>query len=60
MECVLLILSPDSVGGAQENTIATGMGLKDREGVEVDLISGPTQGPEGSLEASLGTFGPNC
>src|SRR3954463_4833505 len=41
------------VGGAQENTIATVLGLKDREGVEVDLISGPTQGPEGSLEASL-------
>ena len=38
------------VGGAQENTVATVLGLQDRPGLNVDLISGPTSGPEGSLE----------
>jgi glycosyltransferase involved in cell wall biosynthesis len=37
------------VGGAQENTIATVLGLRQKPGLEVDLISGPTYGPEGSL-----------
>jgi glycosyltransferase involved in cell wall biosynthesis len=38
------------VGGAQENTIATVLGLRQKPGVTVQLISGPTVGPEGSLE----------
>ena len=38
------------VGGAQENTVATVLGLRRRPGVEVSLISGPTSGPEGTLE----------
>ena len=38
------------VGGAQENTIASVLGLRAKPGVEVSLISGPTTGPEGSLE----------
>ncbi|HTX21174.1 MAG TPA: glycosyltransferase family 4 protein [Candidatus Aquilonibacter sp.] len=38
------------VGGAQENTIATVLGLRQKSGVEVNLISGPATGPEGSLE----------
>ena len=38
------------VGGAQENTLATIAGLRQKTGVEVSLISGPTIGPEGSLE----------
>jgi glycosyltransferase involved in cell wall biosynthesis len=38
------------VGGAQENTLATINGLRAKPGVEVKLISGPTIGPEGSLE----------
>jgi glycosyltransferase involved in cell wall biosynthesis len=38
------------VGGAQENTVATVLGLRKKSGVEVKLISGPTVGPEGSLE----------
>jgi glycosyltransferase involved in cell wall biosynthesis len=42
------------VGGAQENTIATVLGLRRRGGWEVDLISGPSRGPEGSLESVLG------
>ncbi len=37
------------VGGAQENTIATVLGLHQIPGVKVNLISGPTTGPEGSL-----------
>lgn len=41
------------VGGAQENTIATVLGLLGVPGVEVDLISGPTTGPEGSLESRV-------
>lgn len=41
------------VGGAQENTVATVLGLRQKAGVEVALISGPTTGPEGSLEPAL-------
>jgi glycosyltransferase involved in cell wall biosynthesis len=36
------------VGGAQENTVATCIGLRKR-GYDVDLIIGPQTGPEGSL-----------
>ncbi|MBM3880227.1 MAG: glycosyltransferase family 4 protein [Verrucomicrobia bacterium] len=39
------------VGGAQENTLATVLGLRTRDDVEVSLLAGPTTGPEGSLEA---------
>lgn len=38
------------IGGAQENTLATIAGLRQKPGLEVRLISGPTTGPEGSLE----------
>jgi glycosyltransferase involved in cell wall biosynthesis len=38
------------IGGAQENTLATIRGLRAKTGIEVNLISGPTIGPEGSLE----------
>lgn len=41
------------VGGAQENTIATVLGLRQRFGITIGLISGPTTGPEGSLESEL-------
>ena len=41
------------VGGAQENTIASVLGLAKKPVVEVNLISGPTTGPEGSLEDSF-------
>ncbi len=36
------------VGGAQENTVATCVGLR-RLGYDVDLVLGPQTGPEGSL-----------
>lgn len=41
------------LGGAQENTIASVLGLGARTGLEASLISGPTRGPEGSLENSF-------
>lgn len=41
------------VGGAQENTIATVLGLRRKPGVDIHLISGPTTGREGSLESEL-------
>ncbi len=44
------------VGGAQENTISSVLGLRSRPGVTVELVSGPTTGPEGSLESLLLPF----
>jgi glycosyltransferase involved in cell wall biosynthesis len=41
------------VGGAQENTVASVLGLRQKPSLEVQLISGPTTGPEGSLEPLL-------
>lgn len=41
------------VGGAQENTIASVLGLRARPGLEVDLVAGPTTGAEGSLQATV-------
>ncbi len=38
------------IGGAQENTLATIDGLRQKPGIEIKLVSGPTTGPEGSLE----------
>lgn len=44
------------VGGAQENTIASVLGLRAKAGLEVSLISGPTTGPEGSLESRVASI----
>ena len=41
------------VGGAQENTVASVLGLRQKPGLDVDLISGPSTGPEGSLVSSF-------
>lgn len=41
------------VGGAQENTIASVLGLQDRPGWKVNLISGTDTGPEGSLASAF-------
>jgi glycosyltransferase involved in cell wall biosynthesis len=38
------------IGGAQENTAYSVLGLKQKPGLQVDLISGLSQGAEGSLE----------
>jgi glycosyltransferase involved in cell wall biosynthesis len=41
------------VGGAQENTVSSVLGLAGKPGFQVDLIAGPSTGPEGSLEESF-------
>jgi glycosyltransferase involved in cell wall biosynthesis len=41
------------VGGAQENTLASVLGLGRKAGLNVDLISGRSEGREGSLEHLL-------
>ena len=38
------------IGGAQENTVATVLGLRQKADITVRLISGLSEGPEGSLE----------
>jgi len=48
---VIHVITRLVVGGAQENTIATVLGLREKSGVNVSLISGPTAGAEGSLES---------
>lgn len=45
---ILHVITRLVVGGAQENTLATVAGLRAR-GHEVVLVTGPTEGPEGSL-----------
>ena len=44
------------VGGAQENTVSTCIGLR-KLGHEVDLVIGPQTGPEGSLYVQAKTAG---
>jgi glycosyltransferase involved in cell wall biosynthesis len=39
------------IGGAQENTLSSVLGLRQKPGFEVQLLSGPSTGPEGSLES---------
>ncbi len=41
------------IGGAQENTVDTVLGLQHYPGLEVNLVAGPATGPEGSLEPAL-------
>ncbi len=41
------------VGGAQENTIASVLGLHRQPGWKAHLLAGPTTGPEGSLEPQV-------
>ena len=53
---VLHVITRLVVGGAQENTIATVLGLHAR-GLDVRLLAGPTTGPEGSLEPVIAGAG---
>lgn len=46
---VIHVITRLIVGGAQENTVATVLGLRKKPGVEASLIAGPSIGPEGSL-----------
>jgi len=41
------------VGGAQQNTVATVLGLQDKPDIETTLLAGPTSGPEGSVESAF-------
>src|SRR5947207_4389832 len=41
------------IGGAQENTVASVLGLRQRPELNVTLLSGPTTGSEGSLESAF-------
>jgi glycosyltransferase involved in cell wall biosynthesis len=50
---VIHVITRLIIGGAQENTVATVLGLQKKPGVEVSLIAGPTSGPEGSLESAF-------
>jgi glycosyltransferase involved in cell wall biosynthesis len=51
---VIHVITRLVIGGAQENTVASVLGLQKKLGSEkVRLISGPETGPEGSLQASL-------
>src|SRR6266567_4909754 len=44
------------VGGAQENTVNSVLGLRQKPDMDVKLISGPTTGPEGSIESEVATI----
>jgi glycosyltransferase involved in cell wall biosynthesis len=44
------------VGGAQENTVTTVLGLIQKPDVQVELISGPTTGAEGTLEGEFKAY----
>jgi glycosyltransferase involved in cell wall biosynthesis len=56
---VIHVITRLIVGGAQENTVASVLGLRRCAGLEVELVSGPTVGPEGSLEARVAAE-PGC
>jgi glycosyltransferase involved in cell wall biosynthesis len=48
---VIHVITRLIVGGAQENTVASVLGLRQKPGLDVTLVAGPTLGPEGSLES---------
>lgn len=50
---VLHVITRLIVGGAQENTIASVLGLRGKPDLDVRLISGPDTGPEGSLASAF-------
>ena len=53
---VIHVITRLIVGGAQENTIASVLGLHRKPPLQLNLVSGPTTGPEGSLESLLAGF----
>jgi glycosyltransferase involved in cell wall biosynthesis len=50
---VIHVITRLIVGGAQENTIASVLGLRAKAAMDVSLVAGPTLGPEGSLESAF-------
>ncbi|MGB7767488.1 MAG: hypothetical protein WBN22_01355 [Verrucomicrobiia bacterium] len=53
VERVTPVITRPVVGGAQETTVVTVPGLRQKSDLEVYLLSGPTTGPEGSLESEF-------
>lgn len=54
---VIHVITRLIVGGAQENTIETVLGLNERPGLDVSLVAGPTTGQEGTLERRVAERG---
>ena len=50
---ILHVITRLIIGGAQENTVSSVLGLRAKPGMDVQLITGPTTGTEGSLESVL-------
>jgi glycosyltransferase involved in cell wall biosynthesis len=56
---VIHVITRLIIGGAQENTIATVLGLRNYPGLQASLVAGPSTGPEGSLESAFAAS-PEC
>ncbi len=54
---ILHVITRLIIGGAQENTILSVAGLRDRHGHDVTLATGPPEGPEGDLFAQTERMG---
>ncbi len=54
---ILHVITRLIVGGAQENTLATVIGLRQAGGWDVGLLTGPDAGAEGSLLEEAGSLG---
>ena len=50
---VIHVITRLIVGGAQENTVSTVLGLQQKKEFRTELVTGPTIGPEGSLESDF-------
>jgi len=50
---ILHVITRLIIGGAQENTVSSVLGLRAKPGMDVQLITGPTTGTEGSLDSAL-------
>jgi glycosyltransferase involved in cell wall biosynthesis len=50
---VIHVITRLIVGGAQQNTVATVLGLQKKPDIHTTLLAGPTSGPEGSLESAF-------
>ncbi|HVM47829.1 MAG TPA: glycosyltransferase family 4 protein [Candidatus Acidoferrum sp.] len=53
---VIHVITRLIVGGAQENTIASVLGLREKPDLQVKLVAGPTRGREGSLEPTVTAY----
>lgn len=53
---VIHVITRMIIGGAQENTLSTVIGLREQYGLDVQLLAGPTSGPEGSMVERLSAY----